>query len=66
VCSKNKKEKKKLKLKNHEKKKKKKERPKVKLIHSHINHTFLILNAQIEPQAFKHSHCTIRKTVFCF
>jgi hypothetical protein len=27
-----------------------KERPKVKLIHSHVNHTFLILNPRIEPK----------------
>jgi hypothetical protein len=37
---------------------------KVNLILSHANHTFFILDLQIEPQAFKHIHCVIRKCVF--
>ncbi len=42
------------------KKKKKKKKPKVNLILSHINHTFFILDPQIGPQAFRHTHCTLR------
>jgi len=38
--------------------------PKVNLILSHANHTFGILDPQIGPQAFGHTHCTIRKSAF--
>jgi len=41
-----------------------KKKPKINLIPSHVNHTFFILNLQIEPQGFKHIHCTSRKNVF--
>jgi hypothetical protein len=44
-------------------KKKKNKIPKVNLILSHANHTFGILDPQIGPQAFGHTHCTIRKSV---
>ncbi len=50
MCSKNKKQKTKKKNLKTMKKGKIKERPKVKLIHSHVNHTFLILNPRIEPK----------------
>jgi hypothetical protein len=50
--------------KNHEKNMKKKKKPKVSLIPSHINHTFFILDPQIGPQTFKHSHSTIGKNGF--
>jgi hypothetical protein len=33
---------------------------KVNLILSYVNHTFFILNSQIGPQAFRHSHYTLR------
>jgi hypothetical protein len=32
----------------------------VHLILSHVNHTFLILNPPIGPQAFRHTRCTLR------
>jgi hypothetical protein len=41
-----------------------KKKTKANLILSHVNHTFLILNPQIEPQAFGHTHCTLGKKVF--
>jgi hypothetical protein len=44
-----------------EERKKKKKKPKVNLILLHVNHTFLILDSQIRTQAFKHTHCTLRK-----
>jgi hypothetical protein len=31
---------------------------------SHANCTFSILDPQIEPQAFRHAHCTFKKYVF--
>ncbi len=34
---------------------------KVNLILSHGNHTFLISDLQIQPQAFRHTHCISRK-----
>jgi hypothetical protein len=43
---------------------KKREKTKSYLIFSHVNHTFFILNLWIEPQAFRHTHCTIKKSVF--
>jgi hypothetical protein len=43
--------------------KKKRKRPKAKLILSHVNHTFFILDPWIGPQAFKHTHCTIGNNV---
>jgi hypothetical protein len=43
------------KLKNHEKNEEKKRIPRVNLTFSHFNHTFLILDPQIGPQAFKQS-----------
>jgi hypothetical protein len=46
------------------KRKIKNKNPKANLILSHVNHTFLILNFQIGPQAFQHTHCTIEKNVF--
>jgi hypothetical protein len=63
VCSRReaKKPKKKKPLKKGRKKEKK---PKVNLILSHVNHIFLVLNLQIGPQAFRHTHYTIRKNVF--
>jgi len=42
------------------KKRKKLKRPKVNIILSQVNHTFLILDLRIGPQAFRHTHCTIR------
>jgi hypothetical protein len=42
--------------KNHAKK-----NPEVNLIVSPTNHTFLILDLQIEPQAFRHTHCTLKE-----
>jgi hypothetical protein len=53
------------KYKNHDEKEKEKEkRPRVNLILSCGNHTFLISNPQIGPQAFKHTHCISRKKRF--
>jgi hypothetical protein len=55
----------KLKIKKLEKTmKEKKKRLKLNLILSHVNHTFLILNLQIEPQAFRYTHYTLRKSGF--
>jgi hypothetical protein len=34
------------------------------LILSHVNHTFFILDPQIGPQTFKHTHGTLTKNVF--
>jgi hypothetical protein len=45
-------------------KKKKRNKPNVNLILSHGNHTFLISNPQIGPQAFRHTHCISRKECF--
>ncbi len=39
-------------------------RPNVHLILSHVNHTFLILNPPIGPQAFRHTRCTLRFFIF--
>jgi hypothetical protein len=36
----------------------------VNLILLHVNHTFLILNPRIEPQAFRYTYCTSRKNLF--
>jgi hypothetical protein len=44
--------------------KKKKKTPKINLILSHVNHTFLILDLQIGPQALRHNHCTFFLNVF--
>jgi hypothetical protein len=57
---------KKLNKNNHEKRRrrKRKKQPKINLILSHANHTFLILDLQIETQAFKHTHHTLGKRVF--
>jgi hypothetical protein len=52
------------KLKRPWKKEEEKNIPKVNLILLHANHTFLILDPWIEPQAFKHTHCTLRTKVF--
>jgi hypothetical protein len=49
--------------KNHEKKKEEK-KSKINIILSHVNHTFLILNPRIGPQALRHTHYTIGKNVF--
>jgi hypothetical protein len=38
--------------------------PKINLIPSHVNCTFFILDLWIGPQAFKHTHCILRKNVF--
>jgi hypothetical protein len=46
------------------KKGRKEQIPKVNLILSHANHTFLILDPQIELQASRHIHCTLGKNVF--
>jgi len=42
-------------FKNHEKK-----NPEANIIVSPANHTFLILDLQIEAQAFRFTHCTLR------
>jgi hypothetical protein len=47
-----------------ERKEKKKKRSKVNLILSHVNHTFFILDLGIEPQASRHTHCTLGKSGF--
>jgi hypothetical protein len=56
----------KKKKKNHEKKPWKKERKKSKIniIFSHVNHTLLILNACIGPQALRHTHYTLGNFIF--
>jgi hypothetical protein len=46
------------------KKKKKNKQPKINLILSHVNHTFLILDSQVETRAFRHTHCTLGKSFF--
>jgi hypothetical protein len=43
---------------------KEKKRKRFNLILSHINHIFFILDPWIWPQAFRHTHCTLRKSVF--
>ncbi len=63
VCSKREKNKQK-KRKPWKKGRKKEKKPKVNLFLTHVNHTFLILDLQIGPQAFRHIHYTIRKNVF--
>jgi hypothetical protein len=45
-------------------KNRKTKRPKINLILSHANRTFLILDPQIEPQAFRRTHCTLKNCVF--
>jgi hypothetical protein len=40
---------------------KKGKRPKVNLILSHVISLFFILDPQIGPQAFRHTHCTLEK-----
>jgi len=62
LCGGKKKKFKKKTMKKEEKKKKK--QPKINIILSHANHTFLILDLQIETQAFKHTHRTLGKRVF--
>jgi hypothetical protein len=42
--------------------KEREKKPKVNLILSH--HAFLILDTQIGPQTFRHTHCTLIKKVF--
>ncbi len=44
--------------------KKSKSKSKVNLILSIVNHTFLILDPQIGPRAFRHTHCTSIKKCF--
>jgi hypothetical protein len=39
-------------------------KPKLNLILLHVNHIFLILDSQIEPQAFRHARCTLGGNVF--
>jgi hypothetical protein len=46
-------------------KREKKKGPKVKLIFSHINHNFLILDLGIEPQTFRHIHSKKRYFLEC-
>jgi hypothetical protein len=41
----------------------KKEEEEINLTLSHVNQTFLILDPQIGPQAFRHTPCAIRKNV---
>jgi hypothetical protein len=45
-------------------KKRRKKKQKVNLILSHVNHTFLISDPQIGPQAFRHTHCVVGKSAF--
>jgi hypothetical protein len=45
-------------------KKKKKTKMAINLILSHANPTFFILDLPIEPQTFRHTHPTLRKSVF--
>jgi hypothetical protein len=64
VCNKYKKGEKKIEfIKNHEKKEEKK-KANVNLILSHVNHTFFILDPQIEPHTFQHTNFTLEKNVF--
>jgi len=42
----------------------KKQKPKINLIFLYANQTFLIWDPQIEPQAFRHTNCTLGKNVF--
>ncbi len=42
----------------------KKQKPKINLIFLYANQTFFVLDPQIEPQAFRHTHCTLKKNVF--
>jgi len=50
---------------DHKKKKlrKKEKRSNMNSILSYVKHTFFILDNWIEPQAFKHTHCTFEKNV---
>ncbi len=45
-------------------KKEKEKEPKINLTLSYANHTFLILDLQIETQAFRHTYPTLGKRVF--
>jgi hypothetical protein len=55
----------KVKIKNRKNYEKKKKKLKVNLILTHVDHTFLILDPSIGPQAFRHTHYTLGKDV-CF